>query len=57
MKKLLLLFSFFIATFSIYAFSLKEKVEGLERKAAEGDVSAMYHLSTLYEHGFDSILH
>ncbi|MDE7414142.1 MAG: sel1 repeat family protein [Muribaculaceae bacterium] len=55
MKKLLLIFSCLILSFSLYPVSLREKVDDLEKKATEGDVVAMYHLSTLYEHGFDSI--
>lgn len=30
-------------------------IADLEQKASEGDSSALYHLSTLYERGFDSI--
>ena len=63
MKKLFILFSFsaIAAIISLApplpsrAQTLGERVEALEKKAAEGDAEAMYHLSTLYEPGFDSI--
>lgn len=35
--------------------SFREKVEALEQRAQCGDANAMYHLSTLYFHGYDSI--
>lgn len=61
MKKLSTLFSFSALAISLFlalpsqALTLRERVEALEKKAAEGDAEAKYHLSTLYEHGFDSI--
>ena len=56
MKKLLLIFSFSVfALASLAALTLRQRVAALEKEAARGDAEAMYHLSTLYEHGFDSI--
>lgn len=33
----------------------ESKIKALERAASAGDVEAMYHLSVLFEHGFDTI--
>ncbi len=55
MKKLLLIFSFSLFAFASGALTLRERVTALEKEAGEGNAEAMYHLSTLYEHGFDSI--
>lgn len=55
MKKLLLLFSFSLIVLSSWGLTLRDRVADLEAKGAGGDGEAMYHLSTLYEHGFDSI--
>ena len=55
MKKLLLIFSFSLLALAAFSVTLSEKVKDLENAAENGDAEAMYHLSTLYEHGFDSI--
>lgn len=55
MKKLLLIFSFSFLALTSWALTLRERVASLEKEADEGNAEAMYHLSTLYEHGFDSI--
>ncbi|MDE6682675.1 MAG: sel1 repeat family protein, partial [Muribaculaceae bacterium] len=55
MKKLLLIFSFSLFALASGALTLRNRVSALEKEAGEGNAEAMYHLSTLYEHGFDSI--
>lgn len=47
-----------VGTISIGAVGRRDvtnTIADLERRAAEGDSSALYHLSTLYERGYDSI--
>ena len=56
MKKLLPIILLFFLSFSFYGSDLRDKITSLEKEASEGNAEAMYHLSTLYEHGFDSIV-